>query len=80
MQDAMSQPWLDPATAPYPEAIGETTQKNTLPFGGKQVIFLGDFHQLPPVQPFQTCLQCGETIPRKKEFICISNHCKAQNE
>ena len=31
------------------DLIGKTIRKNTLPFGGIQVIFSGDFYQLPPV-------------------------------
>jgi ATP-dependent DNA helicase PIF1 len=31
------------------EEIGRTTRKSSSPFGGLQVIFVGDFYQLPPV-------------------------------
>jgi len=51
-------------------------EDNTLPFGGKQVIFLGDFHQLPPVKPFANCLHCGEAIPQREAPICVSATCK----
>jgi len=50
--------------------------ENTLPFGGKQVIFLGDFHQLPPVKPFVNCPHCGEAIIQREAPICISATCK----
>jgi ATP-dependent DNA helicase PIF1 len=45
---------------------------STLPFGGKRVIFVGDFHQLPPVKPFQFCLKCGNSMSPREPFICIT--------
>lgn len=32
------------------EQVGRTVKKNNLPFGGMQVIFSGDFCQLPPIE------------------------------
>lgn len=35
------------------------------PFGSCQIVVTGDFCQLPPVKPFQHCIQCGKDLIQK---------------
>lgn len=45
--------------------ILQAAYSNEKPFGGVQVVVLGDFGQLPPVMPFKYCLECG----REREVV-----------
>jgi len=62
------------------DAIGKATRKNKRPFGGIQLIFSGDFYQLPPVgnrdEP-ETTKFCFESAQWFDTFI-INNHVSLQ--
>ncbi|RAL68744.1 hypothetical protein DID88_007439 [Monilinia fructigena] len=53
----------------------QTVKDNTKPFGGIQVIFLGDFYQLPPVKPFEHCMICGVEMVGVFNRVCKSSRC-----
>jgi len=60
------------------DAIGKAIRQNGMPFGGIQVIFLGDFFQLPPVgnkEEPETMRYCFES-PLWKETFSMENTVK----
>ena len=58
------------------DAIGKTVRKNSRPFGGLQLIFSGDFYQLPPVgdkDDPETTRFCFESMLWSQTFT-LENH------
>lgn len=53
------------------DRIMRSARNSEKPFGGAQVIVTGDFYQLPPVRPFETCLVCGNKLQGWQERLQI---------
>ena len=63
------------------ENLARKTRKTEIPFGNIQVLFTGDFYQLPPVETFgepDTKKFCFESLVWKKVFK-MENHIELEN-
>lgn len=66
------------------EVLKAARHKSYLPaqpaFGGVQLVVTGDFCQLPPVRPFQHCIQCGFSLVEKNTAAGKFHVCKRHGE
>lgn len=49
------------------KAVHHQPHTQNAAFGGCQIVVTGDFCQLPPVKPFQHCIECGKELSQKCE-------------
>ena len=52
--------------------IGQTIRNNKKPFGGIQIIFSGDFFQLPPVKEITFCFESSYFIASFNKIINLT--------
>ncbi|KAI9592753.1 hypothetical protein BDF19DRAFT_203565 [Syncephalis fuscata] len=55
------------------DRIAQHIKKSALPFGGIQLLFCGDFFQLPPVTRFIDCSACGTRLQASDKKSGVSS-------